>query len=78
MLERHSDNNNVIDFFQKISNLMMHIEGTGASRYDEYVRNCRSGVYGKGEISVLINIKSEFKFLIGSVYKGSHPLPLHL
>lgn len=41
MLAGHSDDNRVFDFFQKISGLMMHIEGTGASEYDEYVRNCR-------------------------------------
>lgn len=41
MLAGHSDNNKVFDFFQKISSLMMHIEGAGASEYDEYVRNCR-------------------------------------
>ncbi|AFN84107.1 cell division control negative transcription regulator [Encephalitozoon romaleae SJ-2008] len=41
MLAGHSDNPKVFDFFQKISNLMMHIEAKGVSEYDEYVRNCR-------------------------------------
>ncbi|ADM12625.1 cell division control negative transcription regulator [Encephalitozoon intestinalis ATCC 50506] len=41
MLAGHGDNPRVFDFFQKISNLMMHIEAKGASDYDEYVRSCK-------------------------------------
>ncbi|KAM0671788.1 hypothetical protein OCOL_001230 [Ordospora colligata] len=41
MLAGHSDNGKVFDFFQRIGNFMMHIDGKGVPEYEEYVRISR-------------------------------------
>lgn len=69
-LAGHSDNNKVFDFFQKISSLMMHMEGTGVSEYDEYVRNSRFTTVpetflpefmARANYPQAVNIRSAFK-----------------